>query len=165
MPQAKKKNTHLNVGGRPRKFSTPSRSVTVTLPEATLELLHSIDTDRALAIAKATEWISHAGSPIKKSVHLVEVEKGNAIILVGPSKYLKTIPFLRLLEISPARFLLVTPTGLPIDTLEVAIIDILNEVPENEKHEKELLTELSKCLATQRRSKTISKEELLLVSI
>lgn len=165
MSQAKKESSSSNVGGRPRKFSHPSRSVTVTLPETTLELLNSIDTDRALAIAKATEWISSAGSSNKKLVELVEVEKGSAVIFVAPSKYLKTISFLRLLEISPARFLLVVPSGMAIDTLEIAVIDLLQEIPENETYEKELLTELCRCLAIQRKSKTISKEELLLVSI
>jgi len=163
MPQGKKLNSNLNLGGRPKKFSGPSRSVTVTLPETTLKMLNSIDNDRAIAIAKATEWISNTGSTNRKPVELVEVEKGSAVILVAPSKYLRSISFLKLLEISPARFLMVIPSGFAIDTLEVAIIDLLEELPENEKHERELLSELSKCLATQRRSNTISKEELLLV--
>lgn len=41
--------------GRPRKFATPSRAVTVTLPESVFEILRGVDSDVSRAIARMAE--------------------------------------------------------------------------------------------------------------
>ena len=43
-----------NGGGRPPKFDEPSRPITLTLPESTLEGLRQIDADRGQAVVKLT---------------------------------------------------------------------------------------------------------------
>ena len=150
-------------GGRPRKFSEPSRPITVTLAERTLRLLESVDGDRARAITKVTDAIMPSHPESSRKVKLVEVEKGVALIVVGPSVHLKSIPWLKLVEISPANFILVLPSGVPVEKLEVAITDMIESVPDMTDYERELLQDLRKYLAHLRREKKMSKSEIIFV--
>ncbi|MFN8390781.1 MAG: hypothetical protein U0136_10865 [Bdellovibrionota bacterium] len=152
-----------NVGGRPRKFNESSRPITVTLPDRTLRLLASVDRDRARAIAKATDWITRANEETHPPLDLVHVGDQQAVIVTGPSRSLQEIPWLRLVEIAPARFLLVIPTGSPIERLEVAIVDKLEHLNHDDAYERDLLTKLKACLTEQRRSGVVSKAEILFV--
>ncbi len=165
MPQENSNSKQRSLGGRPRKFKESSRPITVTLPERTLELLASVDQDRARAVVKATDWMIQGAQQNGPLVDLVEVESGSAVILVSPSRYLKSIPFLKLVEISPIRFLLVIPSGTSVEELEIAVLDLIREVPAEDSYETKLLSELSDCLGKQRRSKKISKAELLLINV
>ncbi|MBI3986934.1 MAG: hypothetical protein HY343_08450, partial [Lentisphaerae bacterium] len=90
-------------GGRPRKFDEESRPITVTLPNRVLDLLATIDRDRAKAIVKVTEAAIAKAWQGNKRMELVEIERGTAVIVVGPSPSLASIPWLRLIEIAPAR--------------------------------------------------------------
>lgn len=150
-------------GGRPRKFNEASHPVTVTLPERTLRQLHRINEDRALAIAKVVEIVAGSATHPVKPVEVVVVSKGKAIIVVGPSKNLRKITWLHMVEIAPTRYLLSIPTGTPIDSLEVAIMDLLENLPEEENEERVILDELRKYISHQRRRKTMSKGELLFI--
>lgn len=150
-------------GGRPRKFNEASRPVTVTLPERILQLLASVNPDRAKAIAKVTDdSLGDAESP-RQSVELVEVAPDKAAIIVARSKYLEQVPWLRLVEIAPARHLISVVTGTPIEKLELAIGDLLESVPAAEKGERELLETLRQKIRAPRRSHRIVKEEILFV--
>lgn len=156
------RNRPKSAGGRPRKFSGSSRPVTVTLPDETLERLATINDDRAKAIVKAVDW-AVADSDRRSPVELIEVADNQAIIVVGPSKLLRKISFLKLIEIAPKRFLLVLPTGTAVEALEVAVLDALNSLNGAKNHEARLLTDLQRCLAKQRRGQRMSKAELLLI--
>ncbi|MGH7857860.1 MAG: hypothetical protein ACREQY_11070 [Candidatus Binatia bacterium] len=160
MPMARES---VNIGGRPRKFREPSRAVTLTLPEWTLRQLAVVDDDRARAIVKVTDAAVSGDSAATKPVQIVEIEPGTAIILVGPSRALQQIPFLRLVEVAPARYLLTIPTGTPIDSLEVAILDVIEGLPPQESHERALLEELRSHFRRFRRGQKMSKGELLFV--
>lgn len=152
-----------STGGRPKKFNEASRPVTVTLPERTLRQLHRIDEDRAQAIAKVVDIVAGSVTHPMKPVEVVKVASGKAIIVVGPSKSLRQIAWLHLVEIAPTRYLLSLPTGTPIESLEVAILDLLENLPAKETEEAVLLKELRACLSHQRRRKTMSKGELLFI--
>ncbi|MGH7818140.1 MAG: hypothetical protein ACREQ9_00030 [Candidatus Binatia bacterium] len=152
-----------NPGGRPRKFREPSRPITLTLPERTLRQLEVVDADRARAIVKVTDAVVSHDSAATNPVQIVEIEPGTAIILVGPSKVLQQIPFLRLVEVAPARYLLTVPTGTPIESLEVALLDVLEGLPSREKHERALLEELRNHFRRFRHGQKMSKAELLFV--
>jgi len=165
MNQLLEKSKPTNLGGRPRKFSESSRPVTVTLPDRVLSLLQSVHEDRALAIAKATDWVTRSRENSAPAVELVEVEKGRAVIIVGPSRALQQLSWLRLVEIAPTRFLLVIPTGTPIETLEVSLMDLYDSTPKEDEYERRILGELKRCLTAQRRGKKVSKAELLLVDV
>lgn len=152
-------------GGRPRKFSEPSRPITVTLPERTLRLLKEIDPDRARAIARAADVAKSTADEPSGKVKLVEVEKGVALIVVGASAHLKSISWLKLVEISPANFILVLPSGQPIEKLEVAITDMLERMPDVAGNERALLDDLRKHLARLRRENKMRKSEIIFAEI
>ena len=149
--------------GRPPKFQEPRRPVTVTLPESTLTQLEAIDSDRARAIVKATSAAMQSESKRRKSVELVEVAPGLKVIIVGPSQYLPKVKWLRLIEIAPLRFLLTIPSGTAIDSVELAIIDLLQQVKPSEKWEKSLLEGLRDLMRDLRNEEKLSKAEVLFV--
>ena len=124
--------------GRPPKFEEARRPITVTLPERTLQQLAAINPDRARAIVKATAVTLGFKSKNRSPVEVVEVYPGQAMIVVGPSKRLQEIEFLRMVEISPARYLLVISTGTPIEALEVAVQDLIGHLMPKEEYEHEV---------------------------
>ena len=152
-------------GGRPRKFSEASRPVTVTLPERTLKLLESVDADRALAIAKAADAATVAPDSKDKPVSLLKIDNNTAIIVVGPSTCLRTISWLRLVEIAPARYLLSIPTGTPPERLELAIMDLLSGLAANNDYERDLLETLRGQFARLRTKRSMTKSEIILVDV
>jgi len=152
-------------GGRPKKFDEASRPVTVTLPKRTLRQLRMINEDRALAIAKAVDIVAGSTTNPARPVEVVEVSKGKAIIVIGPSKSLREIPWLHMVEIAPIRYLLCMPTGTSTESLEVAILDLLENLPPEEAEERILLEELRKYIGHQRRQKMVSKGELLFIDV
>ena len=158
-----KHSTPSSAGGRPRKFSEASRPVTVTLPVRTLKLLESVDHDRAKAIAKAADAAACAPGSQLEPVSLVKIDSATAIIVVGPSKCLRTIPWLRLVEIAPARYLLSIPTGTPPERLELAIMDLLSDLADGDAHERELLDSLRRHFAHLRSRRGMTKSEIMLV--
>ena len=147
--------------GRPPKFAEPRRPITVTLPERTLAQLESIDTDRALAIARAAEAFVGLCRPVSKNVELIEIAPGKAMIFVGPSPSLRRIPWLQLLETTPGRNLLIIPSGTAVDSLEVEILDLLEKGQAMRAGERSLLEELRSLLGTLRRTQRISKAEII----
>lgn len=153
-----------HAGGRPPKFKEPSRPVTVTLPERTLERLAAIDADRAKAIVKATGMMAPQEEQAKDLVQVVEVMPGTGIILVGSSRRLKQIPWLRVVEVSPHRNLLVLPKDMSADSLEVALQDLMESIPANETREHRLIAELHRCMRMFRRDHTVTKAEILFVN-
>ena len=114
--------------GRPPKFLEARRPVTVTLPERTLRQLEAVDSDRAKSIVKVTDAVTRGAGGNTPQVETVEVAKGQALIVIGPSRGLRAIPWLRLVEIAPARYLLALPPGTSVDSLEVAVLDKAEEL-------------------------------------
>jgi hypothetical protein len=150
--------------GRPPKFREPVRPVTVTLPESTLARLAAIDPDRSRAIAKAAEAAVPAQSEADRQLpELVEVAPGVSVILVGPSRRLREIEWLRLMEIAPARYLLIIPSGTSIDSLELAVIDLMEKSEADDPWERTVLQRLRSLIGSLRRGSELSKAELLLI--
>jgi hypothetical protein len=164
MKRARAQSSERNRGGRPPKFREPRRPVTVTLPERTLRLLDAVDKDRARAIVRVTDAaLPPADTPESKLVEVVEVMPGVGIILVGPSQSLRQISWLRLVEVAPARFLLSIPSGTPVDSLEIALADILEASPSVDARERAILERLHALMRTLRRGRSVSKAEMLFV--
>ena len=149
--------------GRPPKFGEPRRPITVTLPESTLASLAIVDSDRGRAIVKVTSAAVPGGTESRKSVEVVEVTPGLGIILVGPSKPLPKIKGLRFVEVAPARFLLVIPSGTSIDSLELAIVDALEEAKGDDDWQHSILVDLKDLVRRLRRQGLISKGEMLFI--
>lgn len=152
-----------NLGGRPAKFSEPSRPITITLPERILSLLVTVNPDRAKAITSVVDSLLSSGEKNKKLFEVRKVSNEKAIILVGHSNYLSRIPWLRLIEVGPARNIISIKSGTSIESMEVAVQDLLDEVPVSELHEREILEALIKNIRSSRRSKKSVKEEILFV--
>ena len=154
----------MNGGGRPPKFREPRHPVTMTLPERILDCLAEIDSDRTRAVVKVTEAVIGTGRGKFKPVELVEMAPGKSLIVVGPSKALRKISWLKLIEIARARYLVTVPSGTPIEALEVALRDLFHN-PELQKNEREkaVLNELLNLIGHHRRSQHLSKEEILVI--
>lgn len=154
-----------HAGGRPPKFAEPRRPVTVTLPESTLRQLQGISPDRALAIVKATQAATNQVGKSDSGVHVVNVAPGAGLIIVGPSRLLRQIPWLQLAEIAPARYLLSIPIGMSVDSLEIALQDLLDSSTDADEHERAMLLKLRELVRGLRRGKKVSKAEILLVNM
>ena len=159
-----KSSAEKNRGGRPSKFGEPSRPVTVTLPERILRILAAVDSDRAKAICKLVESLSGPNGEFAKPVATVEVDNGQAIILVNHSARLAHLPWLRLIEVAPGRNLISIRSGTSIETIEVAIHDLLEDLPAGESREREILEALLGIVRASRRTNTTLKEEILFVA-
>jgi hypothetical protein len=149
--------------GRPPKFEEPRRPITVTLPERTLRQLAIIHADRAQAIVKVTEAAIGLKSRNRSLVDVVEAYPGQAVIIIGPSKRLREIDFLKLVEIAPARFLLAISAGTTMELLEVAVGDLLEHLASEDSYEHKLLSELHRVLRHRRRQQEVTKAEILLI--
>jgi hypothetical protein len=150
-------------GGRPPKFDEPRRPVTVTLPKRTLSALAAFDPDRARAIVKLVDAALSSKKNGAKLVEVVEVAQGAAVILVAPSRCLRRIPWLKLAEVTPGRHLLTILPGTAIESLEVALLDILEGLAPDEDYERKILEELRQLIGASRREQTIRKFEMLYV--
>lgn len=133
----------------------------MTLPERILRRLESIDADRALAIAKAAEAAVVREGPVLPPVEFVDVSPGKAMVFVGPCASLRRIPWLQLVETAPGRSMLIIPTGTAVESLEVAILDLLEKDPVVGEEERRLLWDLRGELGRLRRERRISKAEII----
>ena len=138
--------------------------MTMTLPVRILDQLAGIDPDRTRAVVKVTAAVMGTDMKRFKPVELVEMAPGESLIVVGPSKALKQISWLKLIEIAPARFLLMLPIGTPIEGLEVVLRDLFNNPKlQNDEHETAVLKELLNLIGHQRRNLKMSKAEILII--
>ncbi len=151
--------------GRPPKFRELRRPVTVTLPERILQKLEGVNADRARAIVKCVEAVTAKDNQYAKPIDLLQVVPGKALIIVGPSRSLAKLHWLRLIEISPLRHILVFPLGMSVESMELAVLDLIESLDPGHDDELIMLRELRKIIGYQRRKNTISKGELLFVSV
>ena len=155
----------VNPGGRPPKFDEPSRPVTMTLPLATLRNLEQIDPDRARAIVKLTDAAMGMGPGALPLVEVVEMVAGKGLLVVGPSPALKSIPFLYMVEVAPGRFLLALDSGYDFKSLELAIRDVLDDLPPEDTTERTILTMVLGQIGKLRKSGRVKTAEILFVKL
>ncbi len=137
----------------------------MTLPERVLRRLETVDADRAKAIARLTDLLPGASDTSRSLVDVVPVSTTRAVILVANSRLLRTVPWLRLVEVGPARHLLSVLPGTSIEKLEITISDLLDLASESDQVERDILERLRQCLRGTRRDQKVSKEEILLVEL
>ena len=91
---------------------------------------------------------------------------GKSLIVVGPSKALGMIPWLKQIEIAQARYLLTIPSGTSIEVVEVALRDLLhNPELQQDEHENEVMQEMLNLISHQRRARRLSKAEILIIDM
>src|SRR3972149_10641897 len=160
MGHSKAKRKHP--GGRPPKFTDPSHPITITLPDRTLDQLPRIDADRAKAIVKAVDRVlgrgAWGGRPLRQG-QLVEIAPGASILVVPSNRSLRRLPWLRMIEVAPTRHLLAIVPGTPIERVEVALLDLLENARSSDPDEVDLLEVLRETIGTLRRGERISKAE------
>lgn len=161
----KDQGTGARSGGRPRKFRGPSRVVTLTLPDRTIEQLSDIDGDRAKAIVKAAQFATSGARDDDTRVDLVEVSAGVALIIVPYCRYLHESPDISLAQIVPGRFLIMLPEGTPLSTVEIAVGDQLALMDQSDTRDREVLQQLLTHLRAARRANRANMASVVLVDI
>ena len=149
--------------GRPPKFPEPCTQVTVTLPDRILQALQEMDADRAKAIVRCVETVLATGPESPTGVEFVKVSDEHELLVFGPCRALAAIPWLRLVEITPSRFLLAVPSGTAVAELEVALLDLADTLGPEQEREKAMLLEIRDQLAHHRRMSQVNPMEILLV--
>src|SRR5687768_13513617 len=89
--------------GRPRKFSRPARTVTLTLPDDVIEQLSAVDKDLGRAIVRLA--LSHEPKANRLAVD-VATFGSRAVILVPPVRRLAELPGVELVPIADGRMLI-----------------------------------------------------------
>ncbi|MBP7950958.1 MAG: hypothetical protein KA004_15000 [Verrucomicrobiales bacterium] len=154
-----------DLGGRPRKYAEPSRPVTVTLPNRTLEDLKRLHADRGKAIVKAVQTATQGSDGARPQVEIVETTPGKGLIIIGPSSALRRIPFLHLVEVSPSRYVLALDPGNDFRSLELAISDAFEDLSAEEIAERSLLQDLLGKIRKLRKNDRVSMAEILFVRV
>lgn len=150
-------------GGRPPKFREPRRPVTVTLPERTLRLLAGIHEDRARAIVAAADLHAERSGAVAP-VEVVETAPGVGLILVAANPLLESIEGLRMVQVAPGRNLLAVPLGTSVDSLEVALADLVEHPPRSARPgHRAAVEELLRIVRRSRRERQVTRSEILLV--
>lgn len=94
---------------------------------------------------------------------IVKVAPRRSVIIVGSDTPLTRIPWLKLVEIAPGRNLITLPPGTSIESLEVALLGLMEKVSPRATKEWALLKELGKYIGRLRRQSKMSKVEILIV--
>ena len=150
-------------GGRPAKFDEPSRPVTVTLPERTLLNLARIDADRAVAIAKAVDAVVGGVDDPAPVVGELPIARGRALLTVADNRFLRTIPWLTLIEIAPGRHILSADNGVSVEQIEVSLVDLLETATDATDEERSALRLLLDRLRAPRRNRAVEVTEILVI--
>jgi hypothetical protein len=109
--------------GRPRKFSRPARTVTLTLPDDVIERLARIDADLGRAIVRLAQ--SHEPAAAAATIE-VAAFGSRAVILVPPSRRLAALPGVELVPIGDGRALIALDEQVSEQAFELMVRDALD---------------------------------------
>ena len=145
--------------GRPRKFSRPARTVTLTLPDDVIERLSAIDPDLGRAVVRLT--LSHEP---QAAASVVEVATfGNrAVILVPPTRRLAALPGVELVPIADGRMLIALQEPLTEEGFELLVRDALEDTT-LEGPDRELFAELARVLQEARVETRVTLRRILVL--
>ena len=149
--------------GRKPKFQEPSSSITITLPDRILQQLSMVDADRAKGIVKCVE--NTLAENKKSNVSVLKISEKEGLLTVGPCSLLNTIPHIKLIEISPLHYIISKPVGIPIETIEIGLIDMIEKISQEQHEEKEMLMKIRTYLKTHRESDSLQTREIILLNI
>jgi hypothetical protein len=94
-------------------------------------------------------------------VEIRPVSENAGLIVVPYIKTLKKISWIKCLEIAPFRYLLSIPSGTAIESLEIAIADLLEHLSDEDMADLPLLKELKRKISKHRRERMVFKGEVL----
>jgi hypothetical protein len=133
--------------GRPRKFSGPSRPVTLTLPVETIEALTALDSDLSRAVVRIAQ------SEVRGRHAAAELATfgRRAVIIVNVSRALERRIGVDLVPLPDGRALISFEEHTTVDTLELRIEDALVD-PGLSPADRETFEAILEILRTARRS-------------
>ena len=133
--------------GRPRKFGRPSRAVTVTLPEDTIDRLTTINADIGTAIVNLVDRrISSRVQPVAPAD--IKRYGKHAVIVVTPIKALRRLKGVQLVPIGDGRALISLDPSHSVPSLELQLRDALENGPKGQ--EREILEVIAEILRRAR---------------
>jgi hypothetical protein len=153
------------VGGRPPKFDEPSRPVTMTLPLRTLDLLETLGPDRARAIVRFVDIASNEMQSTAQLVDMVPISEGSSLLVVPENRSLRQFSWLKMIEVAAGRYLLAVDTGTPIERIELALTDLIDNVRTTEPAEVTMLQDLLDKFRRIRRTGAITTTEIFLLTV
>lgn len=110
--------------GRPRKFTTPSRAITLTLPETVIAALDAVDHDLSRAVVRVAqpEMAKRPHPPAELATF-----GRRAVIVVNPTRTLETRTGIVLVPLSDGRALISFDDSMTTARLELRIQDALED--------------------------------------
>lgn len=140
--------------GRPRKFTSPSRAVTLTLPEEVIDTLSAIDSDLSRAVVRiAQPQLAKRPHP---PAELTPFGR-RAVIVVNPSRTLEERTGVVLVPLSDGRALISFDEPMSIAALELRIQDAIDD-PRMSEGDAEVFAEVGRLLRDARRATDITVE-------
>jgi len=118
--------------GRPRKFNTPSRAITLTLPEDVIAALHGIHPDVSRAVVRIAQ---REGATRPRPLAELSTFGRRAVILVSPSPVLESAGVM-LVPLADGRALISFDESMNTTKLELALRDTIDEgrlAPEDQR--------------------------------
>lgn len=145
--------------GRPRKFSRPARTVTLTLPDDVIERLETVDRDLGRAVVR----LALLHEPAARS-SVVEVASfgSRAVILVPPARTLAALPGVELIPIADGRMLIALQEPLTEEAFELLVRDTL-ERPSLSGADRALFAELAQVLRHARLETRVTLRRILVL--
>ena len=138
--------------GRPRKFTAPSRAVTLTLPESVLTALSNVHADISKAVVQLTQRRRQAK---ERPLAELTVFGRSAVITVRPSRSLERRAGLQLVPLPDGRALLSFDQPTTIADLELALHDALED-PQLPDDDREVFQAIVGILKDARRSRDVT---------
>jgi hypothetical protein len=134
--------------GRPRKFTAPSRAVTLTLPEHVIDALKAVDPDLSRAVVRLAQ-----PELVKRPHPPAELARfgRHAVIVVNPSRTLGRQPGLELVPLPDGRALIAFERSVTIPALELMITDALED-PKLSRADMATFSAIADILRAARRS-------------
>src|SRR5450759_2032969 len=106
--------------GRPRKFTSPSRAVTLTLPTEVIAALAASDHDLSRAVVRVTQpELKRGQHPPAELQHFGR----RAVIVVNPSRALEENTGVMLVPLSDGRALIAFDESVTVARLELMLLD------------------------------------------
>ncbi len=107
--------------GRPRKYASPSRAVTLTLPDEVIDALTASDPDLSRAIVRLAPTKRKQSSRPAELCHFGT----HAVIVVSPTRTLEKLAGVELVPLPDGRALIAFPTSTSAADLELLLEDAL----------------------------------------
>jgi hypothetical protein len=145
--------------GRPPKFTRPSRTITVTLPDDVLEALAAFDSDVGRAIVRLAMTL---GSDHQHPGVEVATFGKRAVIVVSPTRALSDIAGVELVPLADGRSLIALDDGMSEPQFELAVRDTLDEQNVT-LADRALLERLAAVLQDARRTGTLVLRRIIVL--